>query len=188
MEDKYGEVGFISYEWERAPSGVIDAFAGGTALIGLDEAIRYFNRRQTKGLSSATYEIPLYTGEGSWLAVILGVLSVPAATFATAYAKKAAEKMAERDFSELGFKDVARKSMDALVRLVEMLKRTGKRIDWSTVKITWSPDATHAYVEDGEGGQIVVPAEYIKWYKELPTSPKKARDADFGKSDFDNRV
>ncbi|HYG07691.1 MAG TPA: hypothetical protein VD865_14965 [Stenotrophomonas sp.] len=173
MDNRLGDVGFLSYEWDKAPAGVIDAYAGGTSLIGLDEAIRYFNRKQAKGLPSTSYEIPVYTGEGSWLALVLGVLGIPATAFATAYAKKAGEKMAERDFSDIGLKDVARKSMDALVRLIEMMKRRGKRIDWNSIKISWSPDANYAYIEDAEGHQIEVPSEYIKWYKEFPVSTLK---------------
>ncbi|MBB4731377.1 hypothetical protein [Xanthomonas arboricola] len=151
MEDRFGEVGYLSYEWLSAPDGVIDAYAGGTALIGLDEAIRYFNRRQAKSLSTTNYEIPVRTGDGSWLAVVIGILSVPVTTFAAAYAKKAAEKMAERDFSELGFKDIARRSMDALVHLIEIMKKTGKPLDLEKTKIRWSKDATKAIITDKNG-------------------------------------
>jgi hypothetical protein len=173
MEDHLGEVGYLSYEWVGAPSGVIDAYAGGTALIGLDEAIRYFNRRQAKSLSMTSYEIPVHTGEGSWIAVVIGILSIPATTFAATYAKKAAEKMAERDFAELGFKDIARKSMDALVHLINLLKRTGKPLDLSRTKIRWSKDATKAILVDQLGDEFEIPADYIKWFQELPRSTLK---------------
>lgn len=170
MDMKFEGVGYVSYEWERAPSGVIDAYAGGTALIGIDEAVRFFNRQQTRGLASTDYEIPVHTGEGSWVAVVLGILAIPAGTFVTAYAKKAGEKMAERDFSEIGFKDIARKSMDALVRLVELIKHLRKAPDWRNTRITWSEDASVAFIDDGAGNVISVPSEYIKWYKEIPRS------------------
>ena len=71
MDVKQEGVGYISYEWEGAPSGVIDAYAGGEALLGIDEAVRFFNRQQNRGFASSSYEIPVYTGEGSWLAIVM---------------------------------------------------------------------------------------------------------------------
>jgi hypothetical protein len=168
MDDRNSGVGFVSYEWEGAPAGVIDALSGGTALIGIDEAIRFFNRRQSKGFSTEPYEIPVLTREGSWVAVILGLIGIPAAAFATAYAKKAGEKMAERDFSNLGMKDVAAKSMDALVKLIRLIKQQKGTPDWKSINITWSSDATTAKFQDGDGNTLEIPAEYIGWYKDLP--------------------
>lgn len=166
-------VGYISYEWEGAPVGVIDAYAGGEALLGIDEAVRFFNRQQNRGLASSSYEIPVYTGEGSWLAVVMGIVGVPVATFITAYTKKAAEKMAEKDFSDVGLSDVARKSMDALVRLVEVIKHLKRLPDWQATRVTWSSDASEAFIEDVDGDVIAVPAEYVKWYRQIPRGTLK---------------
>lgn len=166
--EKLNGVGFISYERDGAPTGVIDACAGGLALTGIDEAVRYFNRQQHRGFADGSYEIPVYTGEGSWVAVVLGIAAIPITTFASAYAKKAAEKMAEKDFADTGFRDIARKSMDALVRLVELIKHMNGMPDWSAAEIRWSRDASVAYIYDKNGAVLEVPAEYVKWYKQVP--------------------
>ncbi|MNM50537.1 hypothetical protein D3C81_615810 [compost metagenome] len=166
-------IGFVSYEWKGAPSGVIDASSGGQALLGLDDAIRYFNRRQSAGFGSTSYEIPVLTGNGSWVAVVLGILAVPAAAFSMAYAKKAGEKMAEKDFSDIGFKDVARKSMDALVKFIRLVKIKKGKFDIRKLDIEWSEDATTAIVRAENGEHITVPAEYIRWYATLPAGTLK---------------
>lgn len=166
-------VGFVSYEWKGAPAGVIDANAGGTALIGIDEAVRFFNRKQARGFSSANYEIPVKTGEGSWIALVLGVLALPATAFATGYAKKAGEKMAERDFSDLGFKDVTRKSIDALRTLIELVKHTGKTSGWDTAGAEWKENATIIGILNEAGEVLYLPVEYLKWYYEVPKSTLK---------------
>lgn len=164
-------VGFISYEWEGAPAGVIDANAGGNALIGIDEAIRFFNRKQARGFSAASYEIPVRTAEGSWIAYVLGVLAIAPVAFATSYAKKAGEKMAERDFAELGFKDVARKSVDALRAFVELVKHTQKTENWTTSG--WKDGTVMIGVTNDAGQIFYLPAEYLKWYYELPKTTLK---------------
>jgi len=166
-------VGFISYEWEGAPSGVIDASAGGQALLGLDDAIRYFNRRQSPGFGVTPYEIPVLTGSGSWIAVVLGVIAIPATAFGMAYAKKAGEKMAEKDFANIGFRDVASRSMDALVKLVRLVKSKGGKLDVRKLEVTWSSDATEATIRTGDGDSFVVPAEYLQWYSSLPATTLK---------------
>lgn len=166
-------VGYVSYSWRGAPNGVIDANSGGTALIGIDEAIRYFNRRQSKELNSVEYQIPVKTGEGSWIAWILGVLAAPTAVFIGAYTKKAAEKMAERDFSDLGFRDIARKSVDALERLVELIKHTQKIQDWDLEKVAWKDNSTLVGIYNDSGEILYLPVEYIRWYLEMPKSALK---------------
>ncbi|WP_145985551.1 hypothetical protein [Marilutibacter maris] len=161
-------VGFLSYEWSGAPPGVIDANSGGTALIGIDEAIRFFNRKQTRGFSSIEYQIPIKTGEGSWIAYVLGIIAIPATAFATGYAKKAGEKMAERDFSDLGFKDIARKSVDALRIFIDLVKHTGKASGWGTTNAEWKESATIVGILNSDGEVLYLPAEYLKWYYEIP--------------------
>lgn len=166
--EKYGGVGFVSYELEGVPNGVVDAGAGGAALTGIDEAVRFFNRQQYGGPGLGAYEIPVYTGEGSWMAVIMGVMAIPATAFATSYAKKAGEKMAEKDFADIGMKDVARKSMDALVHLIEVIKHLKGLPDWTRTKIEWSNNAQRARVYNDAGAILEVPSDYIKWYKQVP--------------------
>ncbi|WP_427852167.1 hypothetical protein [Stenotrophomonas acidaminiphila] len=170
MDLKSHGVGFISYEWNGMPAGVIDAGKGGQALVGLDDAIRYFNRRQIGSGQLPEYELPVLTGNGSWVAVVLGTLAAPAAIFGMAYTKKAAEKMAERDFSELGFRDIARKSADALVKLIRVLKASKGKISWNTANIRWSQDARTAFLKIESQNEIEIPAEYIKWYAAVPPS------------------
>lgn len=170
-------VGFVSFEWTGAPSGVIDASAGGQALLGLDDAVRYFNRRQSSGFGSSPYEIPVLTGSGSWVAVVLGLLAVPATAFGMAYAKKAGEKMAEKDFSDIGMKDVARRSMDALVKLVRLVKSGKGKLDVKKLDIAWSDDATTALIKSDTGELIRIPAEYILWYASIPSATLKRLSA-----------
>lgn len=168
MNEQVNPVGYVSYSWAGAPNGVIDANAGGTALIGIDEAIRYFNRKQTRELSGVDYQIPIKTGEGSWIAWILGVIATPAAIFATAYAKKAAEKMAERDFSDTGFRDIAKKSVDALERLVELIKHTQRTHDWNMERVAWRDNNTLVGIYNDNGDILYLPVEYLQWYADMP--------------------
>lgn len=174
-------VGFVSYEWHGAPSGVIDAQAGGNALLGIDEAVRFFNRKQTKGFLSTSYEIPVKTGEGSWIAWVLGLIAIPTTAFVTGYAKKAGERMAERDFSEIGFIDIAKKSIDALEHLFELIKHTQKTSGWNTDNAIWKENATIIGITNEANEVLYIPVEYLKWYWELPQSTLRKLTAPISK-------
>lgn len=111
MENKfhdYEEVGFIKYSGKGVVNGIIDASSAGSALLGLDDAIRFFNSMQSPELGSIDYQIPVKTREGSWEVPVMAISAVAGAFF-FGYAKKAGEKMAENDFKDIGFKDVFKK-------------------------------------------------------------------------------
>ncbi len=171
---QHDALGFISFEWEGAPSGVIDAFSGGTALIGLDEAIRFFNRKQAGDFGRVSYELPVKTTEGSWLVLVIGALLFAGGKFAGSYLSKAGEKMAERDFDEVGFKDVIHKSLDAFERLIELIKHTKKLDGWQTQnKLESTYNATIVGVENDDGEILYMPVEYLKWFSQIPKSIMK---------------
>ncbi|RYF47077.1 MAG: hypothetical protein EOO38_12865 [Cytophagaceae bacterium] len=81
--------------------------------------------------------------------------------------------MAERDFSEIGFTDVARRSFEALERLVELVKHTKKTVGWGSNDLVWSDNSTMVGVINDDGEVLYVPVEYLKWYFDLPKGTLK---------------
>lgn len=153
-------VGYIKFVGSAVEDGAIGADAAGNSLLALDELIRYFNRQQSKGFSSLPYEITVKTHKGSWEVVVLGGIGI----FAAAYIKKAAERMAENDFAELGFKDVLRKSVDALRKLVELAKHTKGKLDFSSPDLSWRVADGTVGVQNDQGEILYIPLEYFQWY------------------------
>lgn len=132
--------------------------------MALDDTLKYFNRQQSRGFATLPYEITVKTHKGSWTVLILGGLGI----FAGAYIKKAAEKMAERDFDGVGFKDVIRKSVDALRRLVELVKHTKGSLDFSALDLSWRAAGGMVGIEGHDGTVMYIPIEYFKWYLGIP--------------------
>jgi hypothetical protein len=85
---RYDEIGFIKYSGENLADGIIDAGSAGSALVGLDEAIRFFNLQQSPDFASLQYDVPVQTRAGSWEAVLVAGGAV-AGVFALSYVKKA---------------------------------------------------------------------------------------------------
>lgn len=168
MEEKYEDVGFIKYSGNDVPHGVIDAASAGTALLGLDEALRYFNEKQSPEFAKLEYEIPIRTEGGSWLAVVLGSAGLVAGAFAIAYAKKAGEKMAENDFKDIGMKDILKKSMGAMQNLARLVKHTKKSKGWETASLVWRNANTEVGVKNDQGATLFLPTEQFRWFCSMP--------------------
>ena len=162
---KLQEVGYIKFTGRDVERGVIDAGGAGSALLGLDETLRFFNAQQSPDFASLQYEIPVQTRPGSWEAVVLGgiaALGAVGGALALGYAKKAGEKMAENDFKEVGMKDVLRKSMDAMKTLAKVVKHTRRSQGWETARFAMhSADAQVAILND-RGEELLIPAEYFR--------------------------
>jgi len=120
-------VGYLKFYGKNIENGIIQADIAGQALIGFDECIRFFNKKQNPEIILYDYKIPVITEKGSWVVWVLGSM---AGIFGTAYLKKAGEKMAEKDFQDIGFSDFFRKSLLALKNLVDLIKHKKGNINW----------------------------------------------------------
>lgn len=164
---QYEEVGFIKYSGEGLVDGVIDAGSAGSALMGLDEAIRFFNAQQSRDLGGMEYDIPVQTRKGSWEAVVLASAAV-GGTFALGYVKKAGEKLAENDFKDIGLKHVLSKSMAALQTLAKLIKHTRRPRGWELVRIDPTMSIDTVIVTNDSGKELQIPVEFYRWYQQMP--------------------
>ena len=153
-------VAYLKFDGLEAAGGVIAAEAGGTALLAYDEILRFFNRKQSQRFTAVPYDIPVRTTDGSWTIWLLPGI------FAAAYLKKAAEKMAENDFRDVGFKEILKKSAAALKKLIELTKHTKGKFQWT--ELSWHDSNTVVSITNEEGRTLFVPAEFLKWYFDIP--------------------
>ena len=167
LED-FEEVGYVKYSGESLRKGIIDAGSAGTALLGLDEALRFFNIQQSPVFALLDYDIPVQTKAGSWEAVVLGGGAVVGGTFALTYVKKAAEKLAENDFKDVGLKDVLRSSMSAIQALAKLVMHTRRTRNWVVERIEPRGPLDMAVVTNTRGDELKVPVQYLRWYRDMP--------------------
>jgi gas vesicle protein len=165
--EKFEDLGFVKYSGASLVNGVIDAGSAGSALVGLDEAVRFFNSQQSKDFADLQYDIPVQTRAGSWEAVLVAGAAV-GGVFALGYAKKAGEKLAENDFKEIGVKHALKKSMSALQTLAKLVKHTGRSRGWDRVRVEPTLEQETVLVANDKGEELSVPLEYFRWYQQVP--------------------
>lgn len=166
-DQKYEEIGFIKYSGESIHAGIIDAGSAGSALVGLDAAIRFFNVQQSPTFATFEYDVPVQTRAGSWEAALIATGAISGA-FALGYAKKAGEKFAENDFKDIGFKHVLSKSMAALQTLVKLIKHTRRPSGWEVERVDPTMDNPSAVIKNDRNAEITIPLEYFRWYQQIP--------------------
>lgn len=131
---QYEEIGFIKYSGDSLAAGIIDAGSAGSALVGLDDAIRFFNMKQSPDFAALQYDVPVQTRAGSWEVVLLAGATF-GGVFALGYARKAGEKLAENDFKDIGLKNALSKSMSALQALAKLIKHTRRSRGWELLEL-----------------------------------------------------
>jgi hypothetical protein len=163
----YAEIGFIKYSGENLAAGIIDAGSAGSALVGLDEAIRFFNLQQSPDFASLQYDVPVQTRAGSWEAVLVAGGTV-AGVFALSYVKKAGEKLAENDFKDIGLKHVFSKSMAAVQFLAKVIKHTSRSRGWQLARIEPTMGTDSVFIRNENGDDLQIPMDFYRWYQKMP--------------------
>jgi len=171
-EEKY--LGYIKYDGALVEDGLMDGRKQAQALMGFDSAVRYFIGKHAPDLQSLDFEIPVRIRKGSWEALIpetvAGWAQAGLGVVATAYLTKAAQKMAEKDFSDFGFKDIFRASLDG----IKWFARIGKHMgdvsirEFSDVRF----DSSNGLIGivNSQGEVLYVPKHILEIYGQCPAT------------------
>lgn len=176
-EDKITEqvFSFIKFDGKRVEDGYLDARKSGEALIGIDEALRFFIHQENPSLKDYEFEIPVRVKKGSWEALfpeMLDELLVKGAItwVATKYLGKVVEKMAENDFKEVGFKTIFKNSFKAMTWVIKMALHLGTLTRKKFRDIEFSQDNKLTKIKNEENEELWVPTEYLELFANCPDS------------------
>ncbi len=151
----------------------MDARQSAQALLGFDEAIRFFVSQQVPELKGQDFEFPVRVRKGTWEIVIpelIDLIKVGGSVVVTAYGMKAAQKMAEKDFEGIGLKDLLQKSLLAMQWVIKIGKHLGD-LTLKTFKDVKFKDGNNLVgIRNSEGEYLYIPKEYLDMY--VATNPR----------------
>lgn len=171
-DEKY--IGYIKYEGALVENGLMDARRQARSLLALDSALRYFIAKQAPDFRNLDFEIPVRIQKGSWEALIpetaAGWIQAGLGVVATAYLTKAAQKMAEKDFANLGLTDLFRTAIDS----IKWFARIGKHMRDAAIRefkdVQFTDDRSLVGIVNADGGILYVPKYILDLY--ASTNPK----------------
>jgi len=166
-------VGFVRYNGKLVEGGILDARSAARALHGFDQALRYFVIQERPDLAGIEFPVPVRVDRGSWMAIIppgvehwiyaaLGVVG-------TAYVTKAVTKMAERDFENIGFKDLFKKALVAIQWMIRIGKHIGTLAHKKISGIRWRNNNKEVGIPNEKGELLYVPADVLELYMQCPS-------------------
>jgi len=166
-------IGYIRYCGQLVEDGLLDARKSAQALYGFDEAVRFFVSCQSSEFKDINFDLPVRIRQGSWEALIPDAifwLTTAAGAAATAYSIKAAQKMAEHDFDNIGLKTILINSLEA----IQWVVRIGKHIGTLAIKkfesVKFRNDNTEIGLPNADGEYLWVPKEYLDLFSKCPRS------------------
>ncbi|MEW6620344.1 MAG: hypothetical protein AB1422_13590 [bacterium] len=175
MDEEY--IGYLKYEGKLIEDGLLDARKAAQALLGFDEAIRFFVGQQSPSLRDLDFEIPVRLRKGSWEALIptslidwvVRAVGVGVTTGVTTYLVTAAKKMADKDFEKKGLKDIFVHAVEA----IQWTIRIGKHLDGLIRKKFENPQFRNENTEIGipnqKGEYLFIPKKFFEFY--IPVNP-----------------
>ncbi len=171
-EEKY--IGYLKYSGKLVEEGLMDARKSANALLGFDEAVRFFVGHQAPELIKNDFDFPVRIKQGSWEALIPDTIGtwvqMGLGIAATAYLTTAANKMAEKDFNDVGIKDVFSKSIMAIQWVIRIGKHIGDLTQKNFVNLKWKNNNTEIGIPNSEEKYLFVPKEFLDLYS--ASSPK----------------
>lgn len=164
---------YIKYDGELVKDGFLDAKRAGEALIGIDEALRFFIYNENHDFYKVDFEIPVLVRKGSWETVFLenfdAVLIKTAVTWGgTKYFGNALSEMGKNDFKEFGFKDVFKSAFKSMTWVLKIAKHLGSITKKKIEHIEVAGDNLVA-ITNGAGEKLLVPAQYLKVFASCPS-------------------
>ena len=173
MENE-NHLGYLKYSGKLVAEGYLDARKAAQALIGFDEAIRFYIKKSCPQLRNIDFELPIRVRKGSWEALIPQTIEqwvlTGAGTVLTTYGVTAAKEMAKNDFKDIGIRDIFKKSLITIQWFIKIGKHIGSSTQKSFDNLKWRNNNEEVGILNSYGEYLFVPTEIINAYGE--TSPK----------------
>lgn len=167
-EQQIKYIGCLKFSGELVQEGMLDARKSAQALLGFDEAVRFFVGYQSPDLRMSGYELPVRIRKGSWEVSIpenIGQLVIPVlGTAVFAYIAAGAKKMAENDFENIGMKDVFKKALEAIQWFIRIVKHTGDATLRKFNTLKFEINNYDIGLPNSEAEYLYVPKRYYDMY------------------------
>ncbi|OGS20286.1 MAG: hypothetical protein A2252_12060 [Elusimicrobia bacterium RIFOXYA2_FULL_39_19] len=172
MNNENQYIGYLKYSGKLVEEGFLDAKKAADALVGFDEAIRYFVIKECPKLGNIPFEIPVKIQKGSWEALVPKSIEqwiFAGIGFATVrYASAAIKKIAENDFKDINLKKVFENSIEAIQWVIKIGTHVKDMKHKRFEKVKFRNDNTEIGISNEKDEMLYVPKEFFDLYTQCP--------------------
>lgn len=161
MDLEEDQIGFVKYSGKLVDEGYMDARKSAQALLGLDEAVRFYVYQQDPEKKIEEFEFPVKVKKGSW-EIVIGAIVL-------AYGVKAAQKMAEKDFKDVGLTDLIKTALKAIQWVIKIGKHLGDITIKKFENVKFKSNNELIGIRNSEGEYLYIPRKYLEFY--ISTNP-----------------
>lgn len=166
-------LGLVRYEGKDLTGGIISSSEAITAIRGFDASLRWWILRNDPHLSDIELPVPIRVNRGSWeleLPTTIGHWILTAAGLGgSAYVVQAAQKLAERDFDNIGLSNAFGAAFRGLKAAIRLGIHLGGVTKDALGKIKWLDNNRFVEVEGIDGSTITVRTDDLKAFLEMPS-------------------
>jgi len=163
-----GYLGYLKYDGDAVEDGIMDARLSADALLGFDEAYRYFIRQENPSWQDEDLNLPVRIEKGCWEIMIPAGVAV----FAGYYLKATAEKAGQDGLFETGIANDLNRILKGALRSLKWIVRISKHLgsvgDRTRVEGARVQDSDNIIVYDNDGVPLVVPKKHFDLYCSCP--------------------
>ena len=164
-EESY--IGYMKFHGDLVEDGLMDARKSAQALLGFDEAIRFFVYQQAPDLRKTNFDLPVRIKKGSWeiaIPELVELVKLSGGVIATAYGVKAAQKMAENDFDKLGLKVILKESLQAVQWVIKLGKHLGDLTIKKFSDVVFINNNQLIGIKNSDNEILYIPKKYLDFY------------------------
>lgn len=161
-------IGYLKYTGSLVEEGFLDTRKSAKALLGFDEALRFFLIQEFPDFKDHEFEIPVKIQKGSWEALIPDTIEKWLLTgfgvASTTYLTTAAKKMAENDFKDCSFIRFFREAIKSIQWFIKIGKHVGNLKKKSFERVKWSDGNNEVGIPNEKNEYLYVPKKYLDLY------------------------
>lgn len=170
-------IGYLKYEGALVKDGLLDARKAAQALLGFDEAVRFFVGQCAPQLRDVDFDLPVRIRKGSWEALIpttlIDWLVTAFGAGLTMYFVTAGRKFAEKDFEKIGLQDIFVHAIESIQWMIRIGKHLGDLLKKRFEGAKFRNQNTEIGIPNGAGEYLFVPKRYFDFY--VAASPRLLR-------------
>jgi hypothetical protein len=175
MENENDAFGILKFDGKLIVDGAIDLKTAGESLIGLNDALNFYIKKEYPEFDGVDLEIPVQIRKGSWEALISEILTehywkVAGAFLANKYFGTALGEMAKNDFKNIGFTDLIKKVFKGIIWVTKIAKHLGSLSIkvYNDILVYDDSRKNEVGISDSNGDLLWVPVEALDFYKNCP--------------------